>query len=87
MKTPDGDGNLPSGDSAFVESLKVCQSIDELTAQIGPPEFVIAIEEGRGRQYAFSRVMKTAILVVVERPCLPLEFMEYIKAGDDLEAS
>ena len=41
MNTPDGDGNLPSGDGAFVESLKVCQ-------------------------YAFSRVMKTAIRVVAD---------------------
>lgn len=41
MNTPDGDGNLPSGDGSFVESLKVCQ-------------------------YAFSRVMKTAIRVVAD---------------------
>lgn len=87
MNIPDGDENLPSADNAFVESLKVYQSINDLTAQIGPPEFVSAIEEGRGRQYAFSRVMKTSILVVVERPCLPLEFKAYIKAGDDFETS
>lgn len=75
---------LSQQDSVIVVKLSMCRNVADLLAEIGPPDWDWLTEDGGARQLTFDTALKSGVLIVLERPGVPLEIVAIPNASQVL---